>query len=223
VHVDFSQTYLSKIHKLASSLDKVFDQSLREYAGLGLSQFTLLSSVWQHQPVSQREVASILGLSPAAISRQVEITNKKGWLVVKVDRADRRGQILQITHSGQAVVNKGLKALAQHVFQIFDYSNANTNLIEHVDLLLDNIKQVGNVKAVNRKDLDMSSSVPKAADLFQKNGGNLNKAVIDVQMATSQHIDSNWWSTNVGVANNDLATARKFDAAYAKHLEKNTK
>lgn len=138
---DFSQTYLYKIHTLTNSLDKLFDQALRRDAGVGLSQFTLLLSVGQHQPASQRKIAAFLDLSPGAISRQVEIAHQKGWITIEVDKTDRRGQVLQLTPKGTAVIDKGIKALEKDVFQIFDTENAQTNLMHHIDLLTQNVKR----------------------------------------------------------------------------------
>ncbi len=45
--VDFSKTYLHKLHVVTNSLDKAFDHVLRKYAGIGVSQFTLLLAVVQ--------------------------------------------------------------------------------------------------------------------------------------------------------------------------------
>jgi DNA-binding MarR family transcriptional regulator len=141
---DFSQTYLYKMHKLTSSLDTVFDQNLRKYADIGLSQFTLLLSVDQHQPVSQRKIATFLNISPGAISRQVEIAHKNGWITIQNDSKDRRGQLLNLTAKGKQKIADGIIALEQHVFQIFKDENAQTNLMGHIELLQTNINKMNN-------------------------------------------------------------------------------
>jgi len=142
MNFDFSQTYLYKLHRLTNSLDKLFDQALRRDADIGLSQFTLLLSVGQHQPVSQRKIAAFLDLSPGAISRQVEIAFQKGWVAIETDKADRRGQVLQLTPKGTAIIDKGIGALEKDVFQIFDTENVQTNLMHHIDLLQGRIKDI---------------------------------------------------------------------------------
>lgn len=139
---DFSQTYLYKMHRLTTSLDTIFDQNLRKYADIGLSQFTLLLSVDQHQPVGQRTIATFLSISPGAISRQVEIARKNGWITIRNNADDRRGQSLQITPKGKQRIDDGIVALEQHVFQIFDDENAQTNLMGHIDLLQSHIDSI---------------------------------------------------------------------------------
>lgn len=132
---DFSQTYLYKLHRLTTSLDTLFDQKLRQYSSIGLSQFTLLLSIAQHQPASQRTIASFLDLSPGAISRQVEIARQNGWLTVRSDPKDRRGQILRLTPAGSAMITHGLTTLEVHVFSIFQDENKQTNLMDHIEIL----------------------------------------------------------------------------------------
>ncbi len=215
--LDYSQTYLYKLHKLTNSLDKVFDQNLRRHADIGLSQFTLLLSVDQHQPVSQRVIAEFLDISPGAVSRQTEIAQKNGW--VSIDAADdRRQQMLQLTSKGKKAIANGLSSLEQHVFHIFDSDNEQTNLMQHVDTLLENIQSVNQQAYGPLKGDSMSKPIPKAADLFQKNGRDINKAVTDVQKNVGIHINESWWKAKVGAANNDLATAKRFDAAYGAHV-----
>lgn len=139
---DFSQTYLYKLHRLTSSLDSLFDQKLRQYSDIGLSQFTLLLSVQQHQPADQRTIARFLDLSPGAISRQVEIARANKWLSVRADPKDRRGHILKLTAAGEQKIAHGLDTLWAHVFSIFDDENRQTNLMEHIDLLQGHINKI---------------------------------------------------------------------------------
>jgi DNA-binding MarR family transcriptional regulator len=136
---DFSQTYLYKMHKLTTSLDTVFDQKLRKYAGIGLSQFTLLLSIQQHQPATHREIATFLNISPGAISRQVEIANTNKWISIQTNSKDRRKQHLVLTSKGDKVITGGIEALEQHVFHIFNDENMQTNLMDHINQLQDNI------------------------------------------------------------------------------------
>lgn len=139
---DFSQTYLYKLHRLTTSLDGLFDQKLRQYSNIGLSQFTLLVSVRQHQPIDQRTIARFLDLSPGAISRQVEIARKNKWLSVKSDPKDRRGHILKLTKAGEQKIASGLDTLWAHAFSIFDDENKQTNLMDHIDRLQGHINKI---------------------------------------------------------------------------------
>lgn len=137
----FSSTYLFKIHDLSNSLEKAFDQVLQGHASLTFSQFTLLLAVAEHQVINQRAVAKFLGVSPAAINRQVEIAQRQGLLLIK-DNPEGRGQALSLTPDGSATIDRGVTALEQHLFKIFADENRQTSLMGHIDLLLDHTKGV---------------------------------------------------------------------------------
>lgn len=215
--IDYSQTYLYKLHKLTNSLDKVFDRTLRRHADIGLSQFTLLLSVAHHQPVTQRMIADFLDLSAGAISRQVDIARQNNWITVTSTSKDKRAQVLKLAMEGETKISAGMTALEQHVFQIFNHSGASTHLSEHLDLLLGNIQTIdtGIVPALSIQN----NILPKAADLFLTNGGDLNRAVIDIQKAVGHHVSDTWWANNIGKSTNDLATAKRFDDAYNHYVQ----
>jgi DNA-binding MarR family transcriptional regulator len=151
---DFSQTYLYKMHRLTTSLDAVFDTNLRKHADIGLSQFTLLLSVQQYQPTSQRQIVTFLDISPGAISRQVEIAQSKNWIVINGDVTDRRKQLLSLTATGEKKITAGLDALEKYVFNIFNDENKQTNLMHHMQLLQANIDSV-----IKNKSTDQQSVV----------------------------------------------------------------
>lgn len=215
--LDYSQTYLYKLHKLTNSLDKTFDQYLRRHANIGLSQFTLLLTINQHQSANQRTVANFLDISAGAVSRQVTIA-VTGKLVTVSSTFDRRQQKLELTSAGKAAIDKGLAVLEQHVFGIFDQSDSNAHLMSHIDMLLDNIQSLEHQPYSPLQENPMQT-IPKATDLFNK-FHDINKAVITVQKTVGIHISESWWRANVGPANNDLETAKRFDVAYRKHVEK---
>lgn len=213
--VDYSKTYLYKLYKLTNSLDKLFDRQLREHASISLSQFTLLLAINQHMHPNQRSIAAFLDITPAAVSRQVEIALGSGLIEISDVDADRRSQTLCISQKGQSAIRKGMEALEQRVFHIFDQSNASTHLMQHIDMLFTAIEKIQYYTPIKGDEM---KSIPKAEDLFKRNGGDINKAVIDVQKAAGHPIDQSWWQKNVGQANNDVETARKFDKAYGVYI-----
>ena len=142
VSFDFSQTYLYKMHRLTNSLDQAFDTALRQHAGIGLSQFTLLLSVQQHQPATQSTVARFLDITPAAVSRQVELAVKNGWVKVVHKDNDRRTQQLRVTSDGKQKIQTGIEQLENHVFNVFADNDHQTNLMNHIETLQRNIDQL---------------------------------------------------------------------------------
>jgi len=141
---DFSQTYLYKMHRLTNSLDQVFDTALHRQAGIGLSQFSLLLSVYQFQPVSQAYVARFLDISRPAVSRQVDLAVQNGWLEVVESEKDRRSQQLRITNEGKQRIEKGIKVLEHDVFDIFKDENHQASLMDHITMLQQNIDALKN-------------------------------------------------------------------------------
>ncbi len=137
---DFSNTYLYKMHALTTSLDALFDKELRRHAGIGLSQFTLLLAVQHGQPVTQRATAGFLMISPGAVSRQVDIASRNGWLRT-TSGTDRRSQHLVLSPAGEDMIRAGIAALERQAFAVFDDENHQGNLMEHIDLLQRNVSR----------------------------------------------------------------------------------
>lgn len=141
-NLDVRETYLYKLHLITNKLDAFFDGVLRKHAGIGLTQFLFLQSVRQSQPVRQGRVAELLMLTPAAVSRQVEVAKSKGWITtIRYDEdADRRVQVVTITDKGKERLQSGLEALERYAFYIFKDQDNPHSLMEHIDTLLANMK-----------------------------------------------------------------------------------
>lgn len=138
----FSQTYLYKLHVLANTLDKAFDQVLRAHANVTLSQFMLLATVAEHGTINQRKIAGLVGTSPPAIKRQVDLALHAQWL--EVSAADNTlGQSLRLTAKGETVIQHALQALDQHLLKIFVDGDEQTDLMTHINTLLGHTKGVG--------------------------------------------------------------------------------
>lgn len=138
---DISQTYLYKLHMLTNELNKLFDQVLRSKTQLGLSQFLFLLSVEQHQPASHKEIARFLSLTPAAISRQVEVARKAG-LVQFNSADDRRAKYLYVTSLGRKETQRGMAVLERDVLPVFNGEDQQADLMSHIDTLLGNIHRI---------------------------------------------------------------------------------
>jgi len=140
--MDFSQTYLYKLRKLTTTLDRVFDQTLRAHTHLSLSQFTFLLALNTFGQTSQQKIASFLDISTPAVSRQADIASENGWIKRTTSLTDRHGYSLQLTPQGKRVMQHGLNTLETHVFKIFTNEQQQTDLMGHIDMLLNNIKTV---------------------------------------------------------------------------------
>lgn len=135
--VELDHTYLYKLHLLSSRIDKFFDTTLQQHSKLSLSQLKLLLAVEKMQPAGQHRIADFLSVSPAAVSRQVEVCRRKGWVGVESLESDRRGQVVSLTTRGTTELRKALDALEKHAFGIFMHENEQTNFMRHIDLVLE--------------------------------------------------------------------------------------
>lgn len=86
----------------------------------------------------------------------------------------------------------------------------------HLDLLLDSISALDDMASPVLAT--QGHTVPKAADLFLTNGGDINRAVIDIQKVVGHYVSDKWWIKNIGKTENNLSTAERFDNAYDRYI-----
>jgi len=110
---------------------------------MGLAELLFLQTVKEKQPVKQGKIAEILNLSPGRVSRLTDQAKTKGWINVTryEEDADRRIQVLEITDTGSAKLQKGLEALSKHAFYIFNDQDSPGTLMQHIDRLLEKMEE----------------------------------------------------------------------------------
>jgi MarR family 2-MHQ and catechol resistance regulon transcriptional repressor len=64
----------------------------------------VLSAIKYMQPVSSKEIASKLSLTPGAVSQSVEALDQEGYVVRKADVSDRRIQYLALSKKGEKLL-----------------------------------------------------------------------------------------------------------------------
>lgn len=103
------------IQHLADVIGKQSEQVLQEQLGIGLSQYRILMVLEWNPRVQQKSIASSLGQTEAAISRQIKLLKAKNLLVTKVDPSNRRKHItapttlgMQITEAAGNILRRSL-------------------------------------------------------------------------------------------------------------------
>lgn len=99
------------------------DQVLQEQLGIGLSQYKIMMAMQWNPKTQQRVLAQMLGQTEASISRQVKLLLEKGMLTTKVNPAERRERITEITPKGLKVADAARKAMATFHKPMFDELN----------------------------------------------------------------------------------------------------
>jgi DNA-binding MarR family transcriptional regulator len=109
------------VRKASSLMDRAGDRLFRGGLGIGLTQYMVLSVV-DARPgqFNQQSVAQTLGITKAAVSRQIEIGLAAGYITTSVSTYSRRDTIVTLTPKGTRLVRKGDALLAtgqQRAFQ----------------------------------------------------------------------------------------------------------
>jgi DNA-binding MarR family transcriptional regulator len=100
----FTRSMSFKIHKLVFIMDKIADQLLQKEVGIGFAQFRMLMVLGKYPHVSQKRIAGFMGLTQAAVSKQMNALVHKGWLARKQNPGNRRENVLCLTAKGRKMV-----------------------------------------------------------------------------------------------------------------------
>lgn len=93
--------------RTARRLARRFDEALRPL-GLTSGQFSLLNALNRPTPPSMRPVAELLAMDRTTLTAALKPLQRRGWVAVAPDPADRRSRLLTLTPAGHAVLLQGL-------------------------------------------------------------------------------------------------------------------
>lgn len=86
--------------RAARALARRFDEAFRP-VGLTSGQFSLLMSLNRPQPPGMGEVARLLAMDRTTLTAVLKPLERRGYVAVAVDPADRRGRRLRLTPAGE--------------------------------------------------------------------------------------------------------------------------
>lgn len=101
------------LHAISTRLDRISDQVLKDACNISFHQFLILSGIATHDDLPQRTVAAYLGLTEAAVSKQVEVLKQQEFIERTTNPENRREVRLSLTKSGRAVLAVAEKSLRQ--------------------------------------------------------------------------------------------------------------
>ena len=101
----------------AELIAKRLDADLKQFYGVGLSQYRVMREVEASPGISQKEIALSLSQSEASISRQIELLQYDGVLIVRRKASDRRERQITLTSSGAHT----LQELEVHIQSFTDH------------------------------------------------------------------------------------------------------
>lgn len=89
--------------RAARALARRFDEALRPL-GLTSGQFSLLMSLNRPKPPGMKDVATVLAMDRTTLTAALKPLERKGYVAVTVDPADRRSRLLSLTPAGSALL-----------------------------------------------------------------------------------------------------------------------
>jgi DNA-binding MarR family transcriptional regulator len=108
----FEKSLLNKIARVANSLEREVENELKVSFALTFSQFRVLNGLLALGEVSQRELATNLEVTPAVVTRQVEVLGARGLVVQRSNPKSKRENLLVLTKKGEGAVHDAAKAIA---------------------------------------------------------------------------------------------------------------
>lgn len=91
------------IQRAARALARRFDEALRP-VGLTNGQFSLLMALNRPVPPSMGPVANLLAMDRTTLTAALKPLERRGFVEIAPDPADRRGRLLKLTEAGRAVL-----------------------------------------------------------------------------------------------------------------------
>jgi DNA-binding MarR family transcriptional regulator len=112
--------------------------TLNDGLAIPRSQLELLFTIKHAQPVSFKQLAALLYLTPGAVSQLADGLEKHQLIEREIDDHDRRIQCLKLTKKGQKVLQeleKKRRTILERVMQDLDTEELNTWLRIHQKLI----------------------------------------------------------------------------------------
>ncbi len=128
---------LFKIHIFANLIEKEIERRLLSELGISYSQSMILDFIYSHPEISQRQVAMERHITPAAVSRHLEVLEEMGFIKRKDRDDNRREHIVVITDSGQKIVITAQTVVEDSVEDLIE--DVSRGELEDMDLILEKL------------------------------------------------------------------------------------
>jgi DNA-binding MarR family transcriptional regulator len=95
------------LQRASRAVARRFDAALRPL-GLTSGQFSLLMSLNRPEPASIGSVSALLAMDRTTLTANLKPLERRGWVTVTVDAADRRTRRLRLTSAGRVMLSSAL-------------------------------------------------------------------------------------------------------------------
>lgn len=135
----FSETSFYRVHRLVSQLAKAAEQKLREGSGMSFSQFLVLQALTESAQLSQAQIATYVGVTPAVMTKQVDYLCAAGWVVRSANKDDRRQHVIRLSPGGRQLIER----LSGEIERLLDKELDGLLLPHYRHKLVDTLGQLG--------------------------------------------------------------------------------
>ncbi len=122
-------SHLYSMYKLQTLMDRYMDETLKKSCGITRSQYFVLLGITQETVSTQRTIAGLLGVSEVAISKQLTLLEKAGYITKAPMLWDKRSIVISITKKGVSILSIGTKKLETLFEKIFGTNQKNKVLM----------------------------------------------------------------------------------------------
>lgn len=131
---------LQKLGRTYRALLSTFDQAV----GIPMPRWRILLALSICERVSQKQLARDLMMDPAALTRQIQAIEHKGFIVRETDPADKRIVHVALAPAGREMVAQALPQRTDFVRQVMQgLDEAQQRALEGMlDVLLDGLEQI---------------------------------------------------------------------------------
>lgn len=118
--IKLNHPHILKIHKVSFLTSKSINKVLDEFLHIGFSQSMILMYIHKHPKVSQREISSNRNITPAAVSRHIEMLIQKDFIKQKENELNKREHILEISEKGEEILTDVVDTINNHLENLFN-------------------------------------------------------------------------------------------------------
>lgn len=103
------------LRRAALLSERLGDRILLREVGIGHAPYLTLRAIAEAEhPPSQQSLADQLNLTKGAVSRQIALAQRNGWLKVEGSPRSRRENVLALTRKGHALIRAGYATQARY-------------------------------------------------------------------------------------------------------------
>ena len=131
-----------KLRNFLFSFGRIVDKALAKELSITLPQFAILTAI-SHKPSGTQAVfAEMRKISPAAVSKQIDLLLKNKLITRKNSKKDRREHSILITPKGKIILKKSMDIFERHQEKVFKHVSKNSRkqfnqildtLLTHID------------------------------------------------------------------------------------------